>query len=65
MDVKVRSVGGAKPGAAGGLCSCLTVAYYQPYFDVDTVRSHDLFHAMSTPPRPLSFSPFYPSHQLG
>jgi hypothetical protein len=25
--------GGAKPG---GMCSCFTVQYYQPYFDVDT-----------------------------
>eukprot|EP00946_MAST-07B_sp_MAST-7B-sp1_P001163 g1163.t1 len=27
------SSGGAK---AGGMCSCFTVQYYQPYFDVDT-----------------------------
>ena len=24
------------PPSSGGMCSCFTVAYYQPYFDVDT-----------------------------
>jgi hypothetical protein len=24
------------PASSGGMCSCFTVAYYQPYFDVDT-----------------------------
>ena len=26
----------ASGGGGGGMCSCFTVAYYQPYFDVDT-----------------------------
>ena len=33
----LRLSAGAGPGAgAGGMCSCLSIAYYRPFFDVDT-----------------------------